>query len=41
MDRQCRRILLQPFGERWEEELSVLQAALVNGSDTSGTQIAD
>ena len=36
MDRQCRHILLQPFGERWEAGLSVLHAALVDGNDTSG-----
>jgi len=37
-DKQRRHIMLQPFGERWEAELSALHAALVSGSDTSGTR---
>jgi len=39
MDRQCRHILLQPFGERWEAEVSLLHAAVVDGSDPSGTRV--
>ena len=38
-DRQCRHILLQPFGERWKAELAVVRAALVEGSDMKGALI--